>query len=116
MNWPVLVITALPVLPGAVIWKLMRKLRRAGRADRAGERFMGAWALIAAVNLAVTAVFPNRPPWVTWTYVGLTLLVSYGFLIYRIHQHPHALFAGRRQEATERYPLAGQPAGPHHRP
>jgi hypothetical protein len=92
MRWGLAATAALPLLPFAYLWSLMRKLRRAGRPDVGGERMLLAWLATVLLLAATAAAFPDMPDWSRPLIVLPTLLVSFGFLAGRIRQHPTALF------------------------
>lgn len=93
MRWVITAIAALPLFPFAFLWALMRKLRRRGRPDVAGERVLLAWLAGTAIGLAVTVVFPDRPGWVLHALYAPLVLLSFGFLATRIRLFPEALFS-----------------------
>lgn len=86
------VCAAVTILPALYLLSLLRKLRRAGRPDRPGERVLAAYLVLTGTRAAATFIWDEIPTAVTVASVTPVIVLSFAFLASRIRQHPDALF------------------------
>lgn len=90
MAWFFLAVGVAPLLVAGFIWLLLRKLRRAGRPDRAGELVALSGAAFFAGSLIANLSLDDPPGWLPYAFLTPWVLVTYGFAAYRLRKHlPH---------------------------
>lgn len=93
MKTALIVITAVPLLPLALILILLGKLRRRGRPDRTAEWYLGTWAVFSTARLVAEIWWDGLPGWLWWPLMSALILAGFVFLGWRIRQHPEAVLS-----------------------
>lgn len=89
LPWFILAIDLAPLLVAGFMWLMFRKLRRAGRPDRAAEIVIGSGAAYAVGNLAVHLTLDHPPGWLRYLFLIPWVLTCFGFAAYRLRNHLH---------------------------
>ena len=94
MQWFTAAVTVAMLAPAVFLATLMRRLRKAGRPDRAGERILWFWISYVVARALLLEACPGTPP--TLLVLGSVvplLLVCFGLLAVRVRRNPEALFS-----------------------
>lgn len=86
-------IAAVAVLPGLFLLALLRKLRRSGRPDTAGERVLYFYLVYCTVRAVTAFTWPHAPLWAVLGPLGPLFAVCFGFLYVRVRRHPEAVLS-----------------------